>query len=221
MGKIAQRCTRRADVIGDTEHVPADETLELIDESVGELYLIVSRAGCRYFERIVTLTTDGTNKVDEPAPVLSTVGVWYVDTSGKRRRIPPMMPHELETFANQTGEVLRYELVDGFFYFYPTPATGSTFELRYVPQPPDVSGYASDDCVDVVLPDGLTFLIWSYSIKVKGKKEEDVRLAMAERERYAKSVYEWAVDRAITEAPRRVVSDVDLVDACRREGDYR
>jgi hypothetical protein len=211
MSKIKGRCQRRADLEND-DHIDHEEWLELIDEAVGELYSIVADTGTRYFERVATLVTDGTNAIDEPASVMSTIGLWYVASSGKKTRLVPIMPHEREQWAGREGShATRYELVDGYLYLYPTPPADQTYELQYLPQPPDVSGYASDQCVDVVIPEGLSFLVWAVVVKAKSKSEKDVRLATIERDRAAAKVQEWATFRALTEAPRKTVTDVDRV----------
>jgi hypothetical protein len=208
MGKINGRCQRRADLEGD-DHIDPEEWLELIDEAYGELFSIVADTGTRYFERVASLVTVGTNVLDEPASVMSTIGLWYVAPSGKKTRLVPIMPHELEQYSGREGpSATRYELVDGFLYLYPTPPAGQTYELRYLPQSPDLSGYASDQCVDVVIAEGLSFLVWAVVVKAKAKSEKDVRLATVERDIAAKKVQDWATYRALTEAPRRMVTDV-------------
>lgn len=213
MGKLEARCQRRADLEGD-DHIAHEEWLELIDEAYGELHSIVAGTGLRYFERLASLTTDGTNAIAEPAAVQATIGLWYVDSTGKKTRIPPLMPHEHERWAGRTAQrAERYELIDDQIYLYPTPPTGQTYELRYIPQAPDLTGFASDACVDVVVADGLSFLVWAVTVKAKAKGESDVRLAILERDRAGGKLHEWAVNRAITEAPRRVVTDLELYPA--------
>jgi hypothetical protein len=208
MGKIEARCQRRADLEND-DHIDHEEWLELIDEAYGELFSIVAGTGLRYFERIASLVTVGTHVLDEPSSVMSTVGLWYVAPTGKKTRLTPIMPHELAAVSGQQGpHATKYELVDGFIYLFPTPPAGQTYELRYVPQPPDLSGYAPEQCVDVVLADGLSFIVWAVAVKAKAKTERDDRRAAFERDAAAAKVLEWATYRAITEAPRKTVTDV-------------
>lgn len=112
-------------------------------------------------------------------------------------------------WSGRTGDARRYELVDDMIYLYPTPPAGQTYELLYIPAAPDLSGYASDACVDCVIAEGEAFVIWGTLVKAKAKSESDVRLAVIERDRLAKLVDEWAKNRLMLEPSRRIVVDVD------------
>lgn len=108
-----------------------------------------------------------------------------------------------------TGDRARfYALVDDKIYLYPTPPTGQVYTLRYVPQPPDLTTFAGDDCVDVVTPDGHDFLIWSVSVRACGKTEADPSLAIREREA-ARERFEKSVQLRALTAPRRRIVAVD------------
>jgi predicted amidohydrolase YtcJ len=67
------------------------------------------------------------------------------------------------------SQALFYAHVDDRIYLYPTPPTAQTYSLLYVPQAPDVSGFASDECVDVYCPDGEACLIWGVAALAKIK----------------------------------------------------
>lgn len=212
MEKLEARCKRRADLEND-EHISHAEWLELIDESYGELFSIVAGTGLRYFERVETFTTDGTNELDEPVNVQSVIGLWYVN-NGKRTQLRPLLPQERGAWSGQTGSrAVRYELIDDTIYLYPTPPAGQTYELLYIPTSPDVSEYASDECVDCVIAEGTAFVIWGTVVKAKSKSESDVRLAMNERDRLAPIILEWARNRLLLEPHRRIVSDIDVETA--------
>ncbi len=209
MGTLVARCKRRADLEND-DHIDPEEWLELVSEAYGELFSIVAGTGLRYFETAATLVTDGAAYVDEPTNHMSTMGLWYVPTSGSRRRLTPIMSQELERWSGRTGSSAeRYELIDSRINLYPTPPSGQSYEMRYIPQAPEISGYASDACVDVVVAEGLSFMLWAVAVKAKAKKEKDAQLAIIERDRMADKVLEWAVNRAMVDPQRKIVDDVD------------
>lgn len=208
MGVIEARCQRRADLEGD-DHIEHEEWLEIISEAYGELYSIVSDVARRYFERSSTLTTDGNSYVSEPSAHQSTIGLWYMPSTGRPYRLRELDPAQYDRWANRTGSYAeRYEFIDDRLYLYPTPPTGQDYVMRYIPQAPDLSGFASDDCVDVVTAEGEAFLIWGAVVKAKSKSESDVRLAVIERDRMAEKVRDWAINRSMTE-PRRMHVDFD------------
>jgi hypothetical protein len=207
MGTLVTRCQQRCDLEGES-HVSAAEWLALISESYGELFSIVAGSGLRYFERSATLTSDGNAYVDEPSAIQSLLGLWYAPSSGRRHKLRPIQPQELGQYAGNTGTARRYELIDDRIYLYPTPPTGQDYEIRYIPQAPDLSEYASDECVDVVTAEGMAFLIWCTAVKALSKSETDVRLAMAERDRMAEKVLDWAINRMMLE-PQRTIADHD------------
>ncbi len=110
MGTLVARCKRRADLEND-DHIDPEEWLELVSEAYGELFSIVAGTGLRYFETAATLVTDGAAYVDEPTNHMSTMGLWYVPTSGSRRRLTPIMSQELERY--QPGDKITMEIYRG------------------------------------------------------------------------------------------------------------
>lgn len=208
MGTVVERCQRRADLENDG-HISDGEWLALISEQYGELFALVAETGLRYFEYTSILTTTGASYVSEPSDHLATVRIDYLvngTVTGERRQLDEIMPQEQARWSGVTGSEARaYALVDDRIYLYPTPLTGQSYEILYIPQPPDTSSFASDDCLDVVTPDGESFLIWGVTVKALAKSESDVRLAIAEREASRERLTAWATMRAFSQ-PRRLVS---------------
>lgn len=218
IGTLVTRCKRRADKEND-DQIAAAEWLALISEAYGELFSLVAGSGLRYFERSATLTTTGVAYVAEPTAIQSLVGLWYAPTDGRRVRVRMLQAQELDRWAGVSGsQAERFELIDDRIYLYPTPPTSQTYEIRYIPQAPDLSGFASDDCVDVITAEGEAFLIWGVTVKALSKSESDVRLAMAERDRLAGRVLDWAINRMMLD-PQRVIADHD--DEPTDAGDWR
>lgn len=188
--------------------VPA-EWLELLHESYGELWSVVAETGLLYFQSTSSLVATVNPYVAEPEDLLSLVGVWYVDGT-RRRELFPLQPAERSQWAHRTGSNSeRYELFDGRIYLYPPPTAGQTYEVWYTPQSSNIAEFASDACIDVMCPEGEAFLIYDVATKAKSKREEDVRFAMAERERLRDRVRAWAINRMMTDPPRRIVGDMD------------
>ncbi len=208
LSTLRTRCQRRADAENDS-HISNAEWAALISEAYGELFEVVAGAGLRYFETVHEFTADGSPSYDEPDDHGKTIGLDLVYTDGRRRALRPMMAQERQRYGSSTGgEPCEYALVDDQIVIYPDPASGLTFELLYIPQPPDVSDYDDADELDVVCIHGESFLIWSVTVKALSKSESDVRLAMAERDRAGQKLLEWAIERDANE-PRRRYFDLD------------
>lgn len=206
LSTLRTRCQRRADMESDG-HIADAEWDALISEQYGELYEIVAGTGLRYFEVTHTITADGSASYDEPDDHGKTIGVDRVNADGTRFALRPLMAQERTRYGGVEGIAYEYAIVDNLVYFYPEPQSG-TYELLYIPQPPDISAYADADLIDVVCIYGEAFLLWGVAVKALSKSEGDVRLALAERERAAQKLLEWAAERDANE-PRRRVLDPD------------
>lgn len=214
MGDIVLRCQQRADKVED-DHIGGTDTAEwhrLISEVYGDLFSVVAETGLRYFEYTATLTTDGTGYVAEPSDLLAAIRLDYiVNAAGERRALVELMQAEQSFLSGQTGtEARMFALVDDRIYLYPTPPTGQTYELLYIPQPPDLSTFDSDACVDVVTPDGEAFLIWGVAALAKIKASQDASVHLAKQEQARERLTSWAVSRAFNQPRRRQVTDIDV-----------
>lgn len=205
LSDLRTRCQRRAD-LENSEHISTAEWNALISEVYGEAYEIVAGTSLRYFETTSSITATGADSYDEPATHGKTVGLDRVNSDDTRFSLIPLMPGDRSKFAGQTGDALEYAIVDDQIFLYPNPTSGS-YELLYIPQPPDLTTFADDDYIDVVCIYGEAFLIWGTVVKALAKSESDVRLAMAERDRAAQKLMEWAAERDANEPRRRVVDD--------------
>jgi hypothetical protein len=185
-----------------------------ISRAYGELWTIVFESGLQYFETSKQLTTDGTNVLLEMANHLSTVSFAYlVDaTSGRYSDLRELMPQERASASGMSGSAARYySLVDDKIYLYPTPPAGQVYEMRFVPQSPDLTLFDGDACIDVVTPDGHDFLIWSVAVRACAKTEADPNLAIREREA-ARDRFTTSVQLRALSAPRRMIVQSDDFD---------
>jgi hypothetical protein len=204
---LVTRCQQRCDLVND-DHIAPAEWKSLISETYGELWSIVSGTGLRYFETSTDITATGAASYDEPEDHYSTVMVTKVESDGSETMLDPLMPQEEHFFRGMTGDARRWTVPDDQLFLYPRPSSG-TYRWYYIQQPTDLADYADGDEVDVVTPDGESFLIWGTAVKALAKSEANVQLAMAERERYRQQLMVWAADRSITDHNYRVRRDVD------------
>ena len=81
---LVTRCQQRVDMENHAL-ISSDEWATLLTEAYGELYDIVSETGLEYWEFTESLTSDGTNVLDEIADHMSTVALtWLGDgTTGR------------------------------------------------------------------------------------------------------------------------------------------
>lgn len=215
MGDLIERCQNRADKAND-DHIANAEWRSLISEVYGsDVYSPVAETGLRYFEFTSTLTTTGAAYVSEPSDTLSVVRLDYIvnAVTGERRDLRRIQIGEQSRYAGQTGsEAREWALVDDRIYLYPTPPTGQTYELLYIPQSPDLSTFDDDDCVDVVSSDGESCLIWGVAGLAKAKASQDSTLFIQKQELYRSRLVGWAANRHSSDLARRVVTDDYTLD---------
>lgn len=219
---LRTRCQQRANMEHDPSIAPA-EWNSLISEVWGESYEEVIDTGTRYSEYEESFTsTDG--YIAEPSDQLSLVDTLelVIDaTTGRLRRLYPVQAQERAMLSGRTGDPLRFELVDDRLYLYPKPPDGKAVTFRYIPQAPDLSGYADGEAVDVFNAAGEAFVIWGVAAIARSKDDRFVDFAEAQKEKARVRLRNWAINRAINEAQRIVVDDDQGVLDLRWEGAYR
>jgi hypothetical protein len=183
----------------------------LMSEMYGEIYEAAAAPGLRYFEYSTSITTSGLQYLSEPADILSLVDTVerVVDSSGRLQRITPIQAQERAMWAGRTGHARVFEFVDDRLYLYPTPPSGDTYQLRYIPQSPDLTVFADTDLVDVVCGGGEAALIWGTALMGMSKDKSSVELAIAQRDRGLERLVTWAADRFKNLPPRTYVEDED------------
>ena len=207
MGALLARCKQRADKEHD-DHIADGEWRSLISEVFGaDVYSVVAETGLRYFEYRATLTTTGDPFVSEPPDHLSTIRVDYVDGSGNHFELEELnVLEEGLVEGRRSGDRARaFTLIDDRIYLYPAPPAGQTYEMLYIPQPPDLSGFANDKCVDVVTPDGEACLVWGVAAIAKSKAAQDAAFAVQKQQQHRQRLMEWAAERSLTQARTRPV----------------
>lgn len=218
LGTIVTRAQQRADRENDG-HISAAEWKSLVSEQYGDLYSVVAESGLRHFETTSTITSTGALYYTLPADHLSTVGIARILATTSMGAPPADVPsrfglelreamaQEHSLVSGATGEARYYAIVGENIWLYPTPPSGQTYQLRYIPQAPDLADGADDDEIDVVTPDGEAFLLWGVAVKARAKSDENVELAIMEREAARARLTEWAVMRAFHQPRRRIVDE--------------
>lgn len=220
MGDLVTLCQQRADKVGDGH---LTEWKSLISEVYGaDVYGTVAETGLRYFEYVETLTTTGAAYVEEPDDLLSVIRVDYVDSSGNHYELDELNVHEEAYFAGRPagGRACFFTLIDDRIYLYPTPPTDQTYQLIYIPQPPDLGVYTDGGVVDLVTPDGLSCLLWGVAMLAKAKASQDVTLHLRKHEQHKQKLMEWAAERMLSQ-PRRRVVQFDGLGGVLDPADYR
>lgn len=192
MDALVEACSDQVDLTNHTV-ISRAAWQALISRAYGELWTAVHKAYSRYFETTETFTTDGTAYLTEPTNHLAFVSLSYVSGT-ERTDLRLVQPQDRARVSRMTATAQDraqfYERVDDRIYLYPTPPSGQTYELRYVPQSPDLTTYDGDTCVDVVTPSGHDFLIWSVAVRACGKTEADPLLAIRERDSWKREFSE-------------------------------
>lgn len=223
MGTLVTRCKQRCD-LERAGHITPGEWKALVSEAYGcDVYAVVCDAGLQYFEYTFDINADGSSSYDEPEDHLSTIVLDRVYSDGRRRQVREIMAQERARWAGRSagGDAVVFAHVDDLIYFYPTPPSGQTYELLYIPQPPDLSDYGDAEVIDLVTSDGEAALIWSVAVKALSKSESDVRLAMAERDAARQRLLEWAVAKSLLQPRRRQIDEFDQSDMPISDADWR
>lgn len=214
MADLTLRCQQRVDMENDGAISPA-EWANLISEAYAEIYTITTDCpwGIEYFEVTHQYTTGGTNVLTEQADHYSTVALAYLEDAalGRYRNLRALTPQERisRSGLNLTAgsRATEYAMAGQSIYLYPTPPSGQIYELRYVPQSPDFTTISTG--IDVVTPEGLSFLIWNVAVMAQAKIEADPQLAMARLEQSRERFITSVMARNAT-APLRRIVDVEL-----------
>ncbi len=208
METLRTRCQQRCDQ-ENSSFISDAEWNALISEQYGDLWSVVAETGLRYFETSTTITADGSASYDEPTDHYSTIAVTRVmDSAGRECSLTPAGHQQEVNLRGLTGDAQFWTLVDDQLCLYPRPSSG-TYKWYYLQQPTDLVDYADDDTVDVVTPDGESFLIWGVAVKALAKGEGNVQLALAEREASRERLLVWAANRVISEHRQRFNPEAD------------
>lgn len=210
---LVARAQRRVDLENDNRLSTATSGAwrQFLSEVLAELYAEVSQAGDRYFETTADLTTTGaTTYTLTSAPAISVmflVGVSRVDGT-RRWPLFELEAQERDAFAGVGSDgASAYALRGDVLILDPTPPSGQTYRISYIPQPTDHSASADGTNIDVVSPAGERFLLSGMAALARASGQEDARFELEQKELARRDVIMEAVNRRLRSPPRRMVDD--------------
>lgn len=208
MGTLVARTQRRSKKEKDDSVMPA-EWKELISELYGEAHGLVAETGCRYFETEATITANGGASYPLPSDHLASVGVDFVvdATTDRRFELDELQTTERTFVSGLTGDARLWAFTGTSVALFPKPSSG-TYKHLYVPQPTDLSLAADATTVDLMCIHGEAFVLWGVAAIALHKSDDDQRRAIDERDKSRERLLEWATERLLTVAKRRVVTSV-------------
>lgn len=201
--RAMDRCDMLVDAAGDG-YVDTAAWSRLIDAAYTELYDLLVSSGLYYFESTATVTATGAATYALPADHYQTIGVDYVRGSdsvaleliGARGR---------NRYRATGSRAYAYRVVGATIALYPSPASGQTYLLTYVPAPASLV-----DAVDATTIDGVSgweeFLVVVAAKKARIREESDVSALVAEENQLRQRIAEMAEQREAAEP--RVIHDV-------------
>lgn len=191
----------------------------------GRLHGIVAKSGFRYFETPQTINTDGiASTFALPADHLSTTTVVRVVAPDDRRplrRLPAQIQAQMVTASGAAAgsEATFYAQIAQELWLGPQkPPVGQVYEHRYIPNAPDLRTVVTTTPVDVVTPDGESFIIAGMAVAGLMKQRMDPRDQVRERNEAEARLREWANLRALHDQ-HRSVSGMDA-SGWAETGDY-
>lgn len=210
---LVTRCKQRADM-ENNDHISDEEWKSMISTVYAELYERLVASGLRYFETSGNIVTTGVAEYTLPSNHWVTVGVDYVDSGGSSYALSELMAQERNAYSGVTGaaRALSFSIYQDKLKFFPTPPSGQTYRMTYVPPPTELTDGVDTLDVDVVLPAGEDFIIWGVVRMALAKEEADTTHAEREFLRAMGRVEEMAQLRALHEARRRMVGGGPWLD---------
>jgi hypothetical protein len=204
---LLTRSRQRADRVGDNSLQDSD-LQALLAEVYRTLYTGVAETGHRNFESTQTINATGAVSYTVPTDHLGTVRMErQLDSSGRAEPVLEISAQEQTYWRGLTGPARRFVIAKDQLYLLPTPAAGETYHFIYIPQPPDLTTFASSDPVDVVVPAGERYLVNGAAAIAKAQIDGDVSWLTSERDAAFEELIEWAQLRSFTQAPSPFVED--------------
>lgn len=198
---IRQACQQRADMVG-SEFITDAEWTSWINNSLYELYDILIQAyGNDYFATSLEFTTDGTDRQTLPTDFLKALGVDYKSGNGDSgwTSLRRYNLSERNRFSNATravvggvGTNIRYRLFGNNIQWAPTPSSGLTMRLWYIPKL-DQLVYDSDTFNG--FSGWLEYVINDVAAKALEKEESDSSVLLMRKAEQRKRIEQVAENR--------------------------
>lgn len=199
---------QRADMV-ENNFITDAELTSYINSSIAELYdLLVSCYGADYYTSSTTFTTvNGTADYALPADFYKLKGV-DVQMADKYFTLQPFNWNERNRNTNLswgllTGPAMRYRIVADNLKLVPTPTSGYTVKLWYVPV---ATKLTSDSDTFSDINQYYEYVITDAAIKMLQKEESDVTVLMAQKAALTQRIQAMANNRDAEKADS--ISDI-------------
>lgn len=204
LSTLVSRAQELADVENQGNITPATWQA-WIGQLHGRLHGIVASTGYRYFEAVQTITTDGNSFYSLPADHFMSGTVTRVVSHEDRRPLRRLSAQRTALVpqaaaAPSSGEACNWALVgQQIILCMGKPPAGQTYEHRYIPQPADLTTALGTTQVDVVTPDGESFVLHGVAVKALVKMRMNPSFHLDERNVAEGNLREWAALRSLHE----------------------
>lgn len=192
-------------------NIPATIWKKWLSSANGRLHGIVAEAGYRYFESSMNINTDGIASLFAiPEDHLSTTTVVRVVAPDDRRplrRLPAQLQAQMviASGAAAGSEATAYAQIAQEIWLGPQkPPVGQVYEHRYIPNAPDLRTAADAVEVDVVTPDGESYLLHAMAVNGCIRQRRDPRDHVRERNEAEERLRKWSNLRAMHDRHRHV-----------------
>lgn len=207
LGDLVTYCQQLANKVNDGQ-IGTSEWKAHISTWFGRLHKTVSDVGSRCFETDASINLAA---LALPADHYSSIGVDFVDSSGRRTELPELMVQERNAFTGFTGssKAVAWSFSGTSLVLHPTVTSG-TYKHLYVPQPTQYNSAADATSVDVLTSDGLEAIGWGVASVALHRSESLQQRAVDEGAAALARLKDWAVLRAQTQPKRKQITSLDM-----------
>ena len=192
---------------GDNNAVVTDtEVLEFINEAFEELWDIVTSVDEDHFITSSDITTSGVATYDLPADFMRLKGVDFVHSSTYSQTLLPVSWNQRNQnsyipYNDLVGDDYRYHLIGTYtgqqIKFFPTPSTGETIRVWYVPEPPTLATGSGVTSI-ALKPMWMDYLTSKAAIECLVKEESDSSRLQGKVARLEEKIKSQAMKRDYT-----------------------
>lgn len=207
LGDLVTYCQQLANKVGDNQ-VDTPEWKAHISTWFGRVHKTVSDVGARVYETDATVNLA---VLALPSDHHSTIGVDFVDASGRRTELPELMIQERNMFTGRTGAAIAWSLSGANLVLCP-PVTSSTgtYKHLYIPQPTKYNVAADSTSIDLCTSDGLEAIGWGVASVALHRSESMQQRAIDESNQALGRLKDWAIERARYIPKRRQITSRDM-----------
>jgi hypothetical protein len=206
LGQLWLRAQQLSDIGDDASggsFIEYAEWTRIIDQAYCELYELLAASGLYFYESTTTLTTTGAATVNLPADHYQTIGVdysygncWY--------SLQRLSVRERNTLSGLTNSpAIGYRVVGSVVTLYPTPPSGQSYRLVYVPAPTSLIDGATSLTVDGVAGWD-EYIVVDAAIRAKLREESDTSALERRKADLRQRIIESAELREVA-SPSRVI----------------